>query len=325
MLNKVSNNRIIRIVLSSLLALFLIVGISIGVYAAYTHSLHAQRTIAPYGVGIRFSSNYLVQGDASSNVNTIYTTDASASGTNPATVVTICNYTQGKQNDPSQNDISYVLTAKLVKIVNDEYVDAASSDFSNGEFITVKIGENTVTFNNSNGSNTYSFNGTLAGRRANVDVYELVLSKGFATEKPNLYIMLSADPTDESLPIISGIFRADVRSEGETKSWSGTFSDDMTNYDPSDYDGYNYIITGFGEGECNLTWDKSKVNINYISLSNILSNEGSNLSENGNQMSLTFEVDSNVENRYEIQFYKVDIDENTTWETMNEVITFSFQ
>ena len=75
----------------------------------------------------------------------------------------------------------------------------------------------------------------------------------------------------------------------------------------------------------NLTWDKSKVNINYISLSNILSNEGTNLSENGNQMSLTFDVDSNVENRYEIQFYKVDIDENTTWETMNEVITFSFQ
>ena len=320
------NNKTFRIVLFSVLALFLISMISIVVYAAYTHSLHAQRTIAPYGVGIRFSSNYLVKGEASKNVNTVYTTDASANGTNPAAVVTVCNYAQGKQTEPNQNDINYVLSARLVKIVNGEYVAAASSDFlSNDDFITLKIGENIFNFSSSNSAITTTFNGTLVGRKANADVYELIFSKSFATEKPNLYIELTATPDDRSLPVICGIFNADVRTEGEAKSWSGGFSDDMTNYNPSDYDGYNYIITGFGSGQCSLSWDKSKVEINYISLSSLLSINGANLNEDNNQVTLTFNVNSNDINRYEIQFYKVDIDSTTTWEMMNEVISFNFQ
>ena len=49
-------NRIVYIVV---FAVILVLAISIGVitYAAYTHSLHTQRTIAPYDSSEKFSSN----------------------------------------------------------------------------------------------------------------------------------------------------------------------------------------------------------------------------------------------------------------------------
>ena len=181
-MKKLKTKNILRIALVSLLALFLMGMASMAIYAAYTHSLHAQRTVAPYGVGIKFSSNYLLKGEAKNNINTIYITDASVSGTNPATIVTICNYTQGKQTEPNPSDIDYELTARLVKKVNGVYVSAANTDFlTSDDFITIKLGENSYTFNKNNPSITTTFNSTLTGRRANADVYELILSKSFAT------------------------------------------------------------------------------------------------------------------------------------------------
>ena len=315
--------KLYRIVLSIVLAFILLTLIGIGVYAAYTHSLHAQRTIAPYEVGIRFSSNYLLKGNSKDNIKIVYTTDASENGINPAAVLTVCNYAQGKQTEPNPNNVTYTLTARFVKLDNGNYVAASASDVPDNSYVvTLKLGEETKTFNKSTLSN--SFTSTIAGRRASADVYELIFTKNFASVKPNLYLEVVATPTDNGLPTLSAIFKADVKVEGENNSWSGTFSDDQTSIQPYEYDGYNYLVTGFGSGTITITWDSTKLEISYISLTELLAISGVTYDEANS--SITFAVNSSDTNRYEIQFYKIDIDNTVTWQNMNhDIVTFSFE
>ncbi|MBO7085857.1 MAG: hypothetical protein J6W25_01960 [Bacilli bacterium] len=315
--------KLYRIVLSFVLAFVLLTLIGIGVYAAYTHSLHAQRTIAPYEVGIRFSSNYLLKGNSKDNIKIVYTTDASANGVNPAAVLTVCNYAQGKQTEPNPNNVTYTLSARFVKYVNGDYVAASTSDVPDNSYvITLKNGEETKAFNNTTVSN--SFTKTIPGKKAAADVYELIFTKNFASVKPNLYLEVTVTPTDDSLPTLTGIFKADVRVEGENNSWSGSFSDEQTSIQPYEYDGYNYLVTGFGSGTVTITWDSTKLEMNYVSLSQLLAITGAQYDSSNS--SITFPVNSSTTNRYEIQFYKIDIDSSVTWQDMeSNIVTFDFE
>ena len=82
-------------------------------YGAYTNSQRAQRTIAAYDSGgDRFSSNYLNPGNSRDNVRTLFVTDPSI---RPTAVVTVCNYQQGKQTRPNDQEIEYDVTVQLVK------------------------------------------------------------------------------------------------------------------------------------------------------------------------------------------------------------------
>ena len=321
------SNKIFRIVLSFVLAFVLTIGIGIGVYAAYTHSLHAQRTIAPYEVGIRFSSNYLLKGASKDNIKKVYTTDISENGINPAAVLTVCNYAQGKQTQPNSNAVTYKLEAKLVKLSGSNYVAATAGDLNNdiNYNISLKLGNTTKNFNINNLSDSFT-NQVLPAKRASADVYELIFTKNFVTLTPGVFLEITVTPTDSSLPVLTGIFEADVRVEGENNSWQGTISDDQTNHNPSDYDGYNYVVTGFGTGTVTLSWDHTKLEMNNLSIQEILAIQGATYSEEDDTSTLVFSVDSNVTNRYEIQFYKINIDNNVTWNNLSRnIIIFEFR
>lgn len=295
-----------------------------GVFAAYTNSRHAQRTIAAYdATGDRFSSNDLGEGFAKDNVKTLYTTDALR---DPSTVVTVSNYERGKQTRPNDEDVTYTLTARLVKYDGTQEaryvpVDAAyiTANGLSAYSVTIGKGSTTVTLNGSNLSTTTDFGGTLAGGAAHTDAYTLIFSANFATAKPNLYLEMTATPTDVSLPTLRGIFKADMRLSGASNAWTGVFHDDDTS-SPADYDGFNYLISGVGSGTCTLTWDGTKVALSYVSLRDLMAITGATQSGN----SVTFPVDSDEVGRYEVQFYKVNIT-SETWTNMNEdVVTLDF-
>ena len=290
----------------------------VGIYAAYTNSRHAQRTIATYdALEEAFSSNDLGSGYAKDNIKTVYTRDDEH---DPTTVVTICNYERGKQTHPSETDVTYVLSARLVKYdanVTERYVavDAAylSANSLTGYTVTISKGLTSVTLGGATLS-TNAFGGTLTGGQAHSDAYTVTFDVEFATERPNLYLEMTATPSDEDMPVLRGIFKTEVRLEGATNAWTGEFMD-STDKTPAEYDGFNYLISGVGRGTCTISWDNTKVDLSYVSVAQLMAITGATQTAS----SITFAVDSDEVSRYELQFYKVDIT-TQTWVNMNNSV-----
>ena len=289
-------------------------------YAIFTNSLHAQRTIAAYDTaGDKFSSNYLLKGYSGENVRTVYTTGTS---TPASTVLTVCNYPQGRQTMSAQDDISYKLTFSLVKEESGDYVEVAPS-YLTGSLANCAVtvtGDGTLTLNSSNVSGEIS-NMTITGGAARSHSYSISFSSDFIDDPmPNLYLEAIAEPTVSGYPTLRGIFKPELRAAGAADSWTGSFSDDRS-HTPSEYDGYNYVITGVGSGTVTLTWNAAKLDLSDVSLHELA--QITNFSQTSN--SVTFPVDAEVTSRYELQFYKVNIPDETTWALMdNGVVTFAF-
>lgn len=314
------------LVLAISLAMAILISVGTVTYAVFTNSMHAQRTIAAYdNAGDRYSSNALIKGNSADNVRTEYVTNNSAQ---PVTIITVCNYDQGNPASPNTDRITYSVTARLVKkngvnyeTVNTAYVSELEAEDSCTYPITVthSLG-GTVNLGSSNVSGVISEK-TLPANEATAHSLTVTFSNTFAPNQPNLYLEIIVEAEGQST--LRGIFKAGIRAEGATNLWSGEFTDDKgTEQDPipaSAYDGYNYRITGTGSGTFTLTWNSSKVVISYESLRELLSITGATSADN----SVTFPVDSSVASRHDIQFYKVNITEET-WDQMNSFVTGSF-
>ena len=289
-------------------------------YAIFTNSLHAQRTIAAYDTaGDKFSSNYLLKGSSGENVRTVYTTGTS---TPASTVLTVCNYPQGRQTMSAQEDISYTLTFRLVKEEAGNYV-AVDSSYLTGSLAGCAVavtGDGTLALDSSNVSGRIS-DKTITGGAARSHSYSISFNSSFINDPmPNLYLEAVAEPTTPGYPTLRGIFKPELRAAGAADSWTGSFSDDRS-HTPSEYDGYNYVITGVGSGTVTLTWDATKLDLSDVSLHELA--QIANFSQTSN--SVTFPVDAEVTSRYELQFYKVGIPAATTWAEMDSgAVTFVF-
>ena len=290
--------------------------------AIFTSVRNAQRTIAAYSTeGDRFSSNYLLKGNTRDNVRTAYTT---STGLPVVAVVTVCNYQQGRQTLPYENAVAYTFTSRLVKYDEstvEKYVPVDASYISaqslTGYSVTVSDGTATHTLGNTTLSDTFS--GTLTGGTADSKAYTVTFSSDFAANKPNLYLEIVVTPNTPLLPTISGIFKPDLRAAGASDYWTGSFRDD-TSTSPSGYDGYNYQITGTGSGTATIAWDGTKVTLSDVSLDLLLSISGASRAGN----CITFPVDSDVESRYDLQFYKKNVTSETWVQMASQVITFNF-
>ena len=311
------------VLLITLMACLLAAVIGLGTYAAYTSSRSAQRTVATYDEqGERFSSNILVRGYSKDNVRTLYVTEESAA---PSAVVTLCNYERGKQTLPYSENIGYTLLVRFVRYDAehvDKYVPVDSAYMTANNLtnyqVTLRIGGQVVTLSSSHLSDN-SFTGTLEANVSNSDSYTLTFGTNFAVNNPNLYVEMVATPTNLGLHSVCGVFKTAVRAQGATNSWTGAFHDDTTNA-PALYDGYNYLITGVGAGTATLSWDDTKVSLSYVSLQQLLSIEGA--SQTGS--SVTFPVDSDVESRYDLQFYKVNITTESWSDMRATIVVFNF-
>ena len=302
------------------LAFSLVLGAVAVTYAAYTNSQRAQRTIATYDPGgVRFSSNYLKNMSSSDNVRTLYVT---SSASKPSAIVTVCNYQQNKQTATYDKNITYDITVRLVKYDDseDKYdtVDAAyiSDNSLTGYTVDVKKGSDpATTIGGATVQHKYE-DCTLTAGSAHSDTFSLTFSTNFAENQPNLYVEMIAEPKgDSALPTLRGIFKTGLRAEGISNNWTGEFTD-STSYDPDDYDGFNYTVSGMGSGTFTLKWDSTKVVLSHESLLQLLAIDGA--SQSGD--SITFAVNSDEAARYDLQFYKVDV-ADMEWGDMNEVLS----
>lgn len=307
-------NVLMRIAVVCLL-LSLLVSSGIFTWAKFTNSLQAQRTVAAYDpVGELFSSNYLQTGDGA-NARTI---TVSTDQDNPMAVVTVCNYEQGWQTRVNANDITYRLSLQLVKydaengyveVENDNEVDAGYS-------ITVERGDDSVTLGRGRLSDDSTFvSQTLAKGAPRSNAYTVT----FEPYQNTIFLKMTVTSISPSLVPLHGILKAGIRMAGASSAWSGSFQD-PTGSPPSDFDGFNYRITGVGSGTFTLRWDASKVGLYDTSLDALLSIEGATRVGN----SITFPVNAETVSLYDLQFYKVNITSETWGVMASSVVTYDF-
>lgn len=311
-------NRRLALIMIAIVMLLLAIGTT---FAAYTYSQHAQRTVAPYESGEMFSSNYLRTD--SGEVKTIFVNSIDEHASNPSTLLTICNYPQGKQNQFNNVTINYHLKMELVKKNNSNvYVNVSENDTLDATY-EATLGDLAVNNSSLIAQTATDSPETLNGGAAHSNVFTLLLSKSFASNS-DIAVRITAKSTDQTLPELSCIFNVVYRSGNATANWTGEFFE-AGNILPYKYDGYNYIVSGFGRGTCTITWDSSKVELSYISISEI---NGTNYTNDNGIKSISFAVNSNTATRHELQFYKVNIDSSVAWtgnnNSMEQIIALHF-
>lgn len=290
-------------------------------FAEYTKSSRAKRVIATYdGVGMLFSSNYLVQNSsldptAAVNRKRIYTTSTELSSFSN---ITVCNYAQGNPGKPNTKPITYVLSAKLVVVDGNVKRDAVAADLAAGMQATLRIGNVTKTFNASNLSDAFDARTLTANSAVNggasADIYEIVLSKQFnnANNKVALYVAATPTPPIDGLTTIDAIFGSAVSAVSEQASWTGVFNEagalDRTNATlpaPGDLDGFNYKISGSGAGTFKLSWNPALLTPNKDFIDEMRGNTpvGTETVGGVTWNYIAFSVDSDVISRYDTQFY----------------------
>lgn len=297
--------------------LALIVGISVS-YAVYTRSRNAQRALGVYDEAkSAFSSNYLLDvADSSENIRTIYVDDVR--------YVSVHNYAQNNPGKVYGSDFTYTLTAAVYKKSGSNYVTATAADLGEHTITVTKNGGGTITLSSANLND--SLGGSFYGGIPASNSYLIEFGEGFIDGAPDLYVELVATPAVETqLPTLRGLFRPDTK---DSSGWTGEFEfgrplADLT----GDGYGFNYVIMGLGSGECTLTWNSDKLSLSEFMLDcpAVLDGEGVEITEAGSYSSVTFAVDAESQNRYELVFFRADGFGNAeTLQSVASYVTLSY-
>lgn len=267
---------------------------TIGVLAAYTSVSSVKRVVSTQkGAGMLFSSNYLTIDE--NDLPRMIT--FSSMETSPCVTVNVCNYPQTmiKHND---KDITYTMTVELVDSGGNAVTSADYSVEYNGEKKTFE----------SNSKIEFS---PLKLTSDNFNKHEFVLTfdKSQLT-KSDIYMKVTATPTNQAeLKPLSAKLGVIFINDNTSATWTGTFIDNATS--PKDLDGFNYRLSGSGEGTVTLTW-----NTNYVDISPWFKNTYKlTISKDSSGIATaTLKVNSAEKNQYDIQFYRTNgINANEVW------------
>lgn len=259
---------------------------TIGVLAAYTSVSSVKRVVSTQkGAGMLFSSNYLTTDEDFLRMVTFSSSDA-----DPRVIVNVCNYPQTmiKHND---KDITYTMTVELVDSNGNAVTGEEAAKYSveyNGEKKTFE-----------NNSKIEFLLLKLMADDFNKHEFVLTFDKSQLT-KSDIYMKVTATPTDQAeLKPLSAKLGVIYINDNTSATWTGTFIDNATS--PKDLDGFNYRLSGSGEGTVTLTW-----NTNYVDISPWFKNTYKlTISKDSSGIATaTLKVNSAEKNQYDIQFYR---------------------
>lgn len=301
-------------------------------YAEYTQVSSVKRVAsAKASPGVMFSSNCM---RTSTSLRPLTTSEYT---------VTVCNYDPENPTVYNPAEINYTLTAQLQVYYNGDYITM--------EQLKTKLAENTETYNEyvekakkyyiqktandsrpvdniqqlnfyTEENDTVTFhdvnfsNESLATSQTSVDKFSVHIDEASLNNiNPEFFVLLTATPEQSMYtPISTKLYGAKTIESNAT--WNGTFVED--NISEKEYDFYNYIISGSGEGTVDIIWDPTKIEINGFFLTELSGNtflnnnntpvtiaaNDPNYSDKAGWEKITLEVNSLVKNRYELQLYK---------------------
>lgn len=293
-------------------------------YAAYNGTADVKRVISTQASSSTvFSSNYM---DIYSASNPVIKNLRTINEGNFICTITVCNYDQLDPTNPARGKIDYSFTAELVSYDSNTstYVPVSevqmNADTPETFYVQKTMDNNmpvdTDTQHSINSVDPFSYtyeSESLAGGVSSKDTFDICFDAAeVVKDMPVLYIKVTATPTAESIQLNSGINTlSSIISISQGRSvetgWHGSLQEENI----KDYDGYNLIIEGSGSGTIDICWDDTKFAMNPAFVTLYGSNGKKFLTDEfeGDQTGWkkrTLTVNSMVDNRYVVQFYKRD-------------------
>ena len=255
-------------------------------FAAYTSFNSAKRVVSTKSDSDPlFSSNLLNLELKNTNAYRYQQITATTNGDNVSFVLEIYNYQTYDVTTSNQKNINYNLIATLKP--------KTGVDLS-GQYGSFKIGDTSFS-----GETLTISDQTLEGGSANTNSYVFMVPAAF---KDKVDIQIEAEPDASSYDATKQKKLAAIVSMAEStavKTWTGKFIDQQRNVDG--YDGFNYEISGNGQGTVTLKWDSDKLQISPWYSSQIPGEP----TQDGSWLSLTFGVGgSDQPTAYQLQFFK---------------------
>ena len=299
------------VMLTAILSVFLVCFVAFG---AYTNLNSVKRVVSTKGgKELAFSSNYLkaVENTNTTNYSTKIISVPSTVQDNYSFGITVCNYPQDNPFDVNENDITYTLTLTLV--------DASGETQSNYSYdITVSYNETTSKF--ASGVCTIGSQ-MLKGKTKSINTYTVTVPKTIVESGINIKAEAVPDDTSKSYTDNKNLARIFTFSEytPNTTNWTGSFAETETD----GYDGFNYIVQGQGKGTVTIEWNSEQLEISQIFLKN--NNITAITGTESDWEKITFNVNSDTQNRYDIQFYKTSGGDYKNIDTLNGYVTLTFK
>lgn len=295
-------------------------------YATYTRVNVVKRVISTgAGVGDRFSS------DVMSSAVTVTRKGFDDDSVVPSVTGKIYNYPYPKASLYRSVVTDYKVTATIGTYINNVFTPLNGDALTNldGSYeIKYKSTGTPQKFKDNNG--TVILTCSMAAGKVDPDEIYMYFSKDELSRDdenpaPEYYIELVAEPDDNELPSLTGYVTVRYQEIAST-GWKGaleTMDAGLT------YDGYNYILEGTGNGRITFKYNSDLVTINEYFLhnpentfyingantigNNSLSEESFSTDQTTGMKSITIVVNSDVRNRYVIQFYKKDTSGNNDY------------
>lgn len=284
-------------------------------YAAFTRINIVKRVVSTdVGAGVRFSSDSM----DSSNAGMISRKSFYSQSADPNAEVYVFNYPYPKASLYRNTVTEYDVVARIgthdgttFTPLTGETLTGLSDDY----YINYKGGANAL-FNSSYAPILFE-NCRMNAGKVSPDCFNVHFDSAELSDNPPEYcVEMIATPKDTSLPTLKGYISVRYIKTAES-GWTGALEELDNN---KEYDGYNYILEGSGEGRITFSWNPNLLTINkqflqnpdnkfYIDEAVVLG--GSSLTESSfstvfGMKSITLVVDSQEKNRYEVQFYKTD-------------------
>ena len=288
--------------------------VAAGTYAAYVNCDIVERVVS-LGKENRtyFSSNYLFLMD---KIETDYTTRRlSGTPVKEGDTVTgynftvqVCNYLYGNEELVNPKKIDYQLKASWK---GDKIPDNVTGIKVNNESFDT--------------GGTLSLNqATLPANQATKQEYTFFVP---AALKDTAQLEIVVEPTDASSYSATNQQKLaaviTLAEQTPNHTWTGHFIDDPTYQNQvSDYEGFNYEISGSGKGTVTLTWD-SKLTISPWFVGDV---KGSDPTLTDGKYTCTFAVDSDTTSAYQLQFDRADNEafDALSWDDLETWVTVTF-
>ena len=289
--------------------LILVVG---GSFAAYTNFQSVKRVVSTGTQSdTMFGSNYLSLISLTDENPPVKRISLAESDNYYTITVIVCNYVWGDETLYNPKNITYTVSAVLTAT-------------DGGKNLPDGITDITMSGNKFNADGTCTLTGQkLAAGKAEKNSYSFRIPREL---KDKIKIQITAEPYSSSADAVNSQKLAAILSFADykvTKNWTGKFLDSTINKKPSDYDAFNYEISGNGEGKVTVTWDDKL----QLSSWTVIGGKNTTVPEQGKH-SYVFDVDAST-TAIQFQFYRnpeKPLKENeNNWISFGSLVTVSYQ
>lgn len=289
-------------------------------FAAWTRVKRVKRVVSIQSeTGMRFSSNYM------SAVTPVQIRNVAMGSEDSANVeIVVRNYATGNVSRVYPYTFTYTLKATLCDSSGNP-VTSNDATFVNYSIRTIT--DRTVpTYGTPINFSAQTVEGqtnyiatipgnSLTGGGMDEDYFLLTFDDGQKqVTVPTYYVLLEAvlDESGEDIEDLAGY--VGLYAKTSRNGWSLNAADDQSKTF-GDFHGFNYSLSGSGEGVAKISWNPDELSISNLFLEEI-GGSVANDSQNSGMKCVTFPVNSSDINYYDVQFYKTEDFDLSAWSAM---------